>query len=53
MGSVLQYLHPSLWGDMLHASVNDLGRAEFWADESVVVLRTGSDACHQRTKDDG
>ena len=38
MGSVLQYLHPSLWGDMLHASVNDLGRAAFWAAVLQIVF---------------
>src|SRR5580692_3643247 len=38
MGSVLQYLHPSLWGDMLHSSVNDLGRAAFWAAVLQIVF---------------
>ena len=38
MGSVLQYLHPSLWGDMLHASVNDLGRAAFWAAVLQIIF---------------
>src|SRR5580698_9776171 len=38
MGSILQYLHPSLWGDMLHASVNDLGRAAFWAAVLQIVF---------------
>ena len=38
MGSVLQYLHPSLWGDMLHASVSDLGRAAFWAAVLQIVF---------------
>jgi YjbE family integral membrane protein len=38
VGSILQYLHPSLWGDMLHASVNDLGRAAFWAAVLQIVF---------------
>jgi len=38
VGSVLQYLHPSLWGDMLHASVNDLGRAAFWAAVLQIIF---------------
>ena len=38
MGSVLQYLHPSLWGDLLHASVNDLGRAAFWAAVLQIIF---------------
>jgi YjbE family integral membrane protein len=38
VGSVLQYLHPSLWGDMLHASVNDMGRAAFWAAVLQIVF---------------
>src|SRR5580700_6447003 len=38
MGSILQYLHPSLWGDMLHASVNDMGRAAFWAAVLQIVF---------------
>lgn len=38
MGSVLQYLHPSLWGDMLHASVNDMGRAAFWAAVLQIIF---------------
>jgi YjbE family integral membrane protein len=38
LGSILQYLHPSLWGDMLHASVNDLGRAAFWAAVLQIVF---------------
>ena len=38
MGSVLQYLHPSLWGDILHASLNDMGRAAFWAAVLQIVF---------------
>jgi YjbE family integral membrane protein len=38
VGSILQYLHPSLWGDMLHASVNDMGRAAFWAAVLQIVF---------------
>jgi YjbE family integral membrane protein len=38
MGSILQYLHPSLWGDMLHASVNDMGHAAFWAAVLQIVF---------------
>ena len=38
MGSILQFLHPSLWGDMLHASFNDLGRAAFWAAVLQIVF---------------
>ena len=38
MGSVLQYLHPSLWGDLLHTSVNDMGRAAFWAAVLQIVF---------------
>ena len=38
MGSILLYLHPSLWGDMLHASVNDMGRAAFWAAVLQIVF---------------
>jgi YjbE family integral membrane protein len=38
MGSVLQYLHPALWGDMLHASLNDMGRAAFWAAVLQIIF---------------
>src|SRR5258707_129593 len=38
MGSILQYLHPSLWGDVLHSSVNDMGRAAFWAAVLQVIF---------------
>lgn len=38
MSSILQFLHPSLWGDMLHASVNDMGRAAFWAAVLQIVF---------------
>jgi YjbE family integral membrane protein len=38
VGSVLQYLYPSLWGDMLHASVSDMGRAAFWAAVLQIVF---------------
>src|SRR5580704_11974305 len=38
MGSILQYLHPSLWGDLLHTSVNDMGRAAFWAAVLQIVF---------------
>lgn len=38
MGSILQYLHPSLWGDMLHASVNDMGHAAFWAAVLQIIF---------------
>jgi YjbE family integral membrane protein len=31
VGSIAQYLHPSLWSDVLHASINEIGRTEFWA----------------------
>jgi len=38
VGSILQYLHPSLWGDMLHASVNDMGHAAFWAAVLQIIF---------------
>jgi len=38
VGSVLQYLHPALWGDMLHASISDMGRAAFWAAVLQIVF---------------
>jgi YjbE family integral membrane protein len=38
VGSVLQYLHPSLWSDMLHASVNDMGHAAFWAAVLQIIF---------------
>ncbi len=38
MGSIAQYLHPSLWGDMLHASINDVGRTEFWAAVLQIIF---------------
>ena len=38
MSSVLQFLHPSLWGDMLHASVSDLGHAAFWAAVLQIIF---------------
>lgn len=38
MSSVLQFLHPSLWGDMLHSSVNDMGRAAFWAAVLQIIF---------------
>ena len=38
MSSVLQFLHPSLWGDMLHSSVGDLGHAAFWAAVLQIVF---------------
>jgi YjbE family integral membrane protein len=31
VGSIAHYLNPALWGDMLHASVDDMGHAAFWA----------------------
>jgi YjbE family integral membrane protein len=30
MGSIAQYLHPSQWIDLLHASIDNLGYAAFW-----------------------
>ena len=38
MSSVLQFLHPSLWGDMLHSSVGDLGHAAFWAAVLQIIF---------------
>jgi YjbE family integral membrane protein len=38
VSSVLQFLHPSLWGDMLHSSVNDMGRAAFWAAVLQIIF---------------
>ena len=38
MGSIAQYLHPSLWGGMLHASINDMGRTEFWAAVLQIIF---------------
>jgi len=38
VSSVLQFLHPSLWGDMLHSSVGDLGHAAFWAAVLQIIF---------------
>jgi YjbE family integral membrane protein len=38
VGSIAQYLNPSLWSDMLHASVADIGRAAFWAAVLQIVF---------------
>jgi len=35
---ILQFLHPSLWGAMLHAGINDMGRAAFWAAVLQIVF---------------
>jgi YjbE family integral membrane protein len=38
VGSIAQYLNPSLWGDTLHASVHDIGRATFWAAVLQIIF---------------
>ena len=38
MGSIAQYLHPSLWGAMLHASVSAMGGAAFWTAVTQIVF---------------
>jgi YjbE family integral membrane protein len=38
MGSVAQYLHPSLWGAMLHASVSNMGSTAFWAAVLQIIF---------------
>ena len=38
MGSITQYLHPSLWGGILYASINDMGRTEFWAAVLQIIF---------------
>jgi YjbE family integral membrane protein len=38
VGSIAQYLHPSLWSDVLHASINEIGRTEFWAAVLQIIF---------------
>jgi YjbE family integral membrane protein len=38
MGSAAQYLHPSLWGAMLHASVSNMGGTAFWAAVLQIIF---------------
>ena len=38
MGSIAQYLNPSLWSGMLHASINDMGSAAFWAAVLQIIF---------------
>ena len=38
MGSLLHSLNPALWGEMLHGSVNEMGRAAFWAAVLQIVF---------------
>ncbi len=38
MGSIAQYLHPSLWGDVLHTSTNEIGRTEFWTAVLQIIF---------------
>jgi YjbE family integral membrane protein len=38
VGSIAHYLNPALWGDMLHASVDEIGRATFWAAVLQIVF---------------
>jgi YjbE family integral membrane protein len=38
VGSIAQYLHPSLWGGMLHASIDDMGRTELWAAVLQIIF---------------
>jgi YjbE family integral membrane protein len=38
MGSAAQYLHPSLWGAMLHASVSNMGSTAFWAAVLQIIF---------------
>jgi YjbE family integral membrane protein len=38
VGSIAQYLTPSLWGGMFYASVADMGRAVFWTAVLQIVF---------------
>jgi YjbE family integral membrane protein len=38
VGSIAQYLSPSLWSGMLHAGIADMGRAVFWAAVLQIVF---------------
>lgn len=38
MGSIAQYLNPSLWGGMLQASINDMGYTAFWIAVLQIVF---------------
>jgi YjbE family integral membrane protein len=38
MGSVAQYLHPSLWGAMLQASVSNMDSTAFWAAVLQIIF---------------
>ena len=38
MGFAAQYLHPSLWGAMLHASVSNMGGTAFWAAVLQIIF---------------
>jgi YjbE family integral membrane protein len=38
VGSIAQYLNPSLWSGMLHASINDMGSAAFWAAVLQIIF---------------
>jgi YjbE family integral membrane protein len=38
VGSILQYLHPALWGDLFHSGVNDMGHAAFWAAVLQIIF---------------
>ncbi len=38
MSPAVQYLHPSLWGSMLHASVGDMDSAAFWAAVLQIIF---------------
>jgi YjbE family integral membrane protein len=35
---LVQLLHPALWGDVLHASIDGIGRGAFWADVLQIVI---------------
>jgi YjbE family integral membrane protein len=38
VGGILHDLNPALWGGLLQASINDLGRAEFWLAVLQIVF---------------
>jgi YjbE family integral membrane protein len=38
VGSIAQVFHPSVWSDMLHAGVNTMGGAAFWAAVLQIVF---------------
>jgi YjbE family integral membrane protein len=38
VGPILHALNPALWGDMLHASLADMGHATFWAAVLQIIF---------------